>query len=132
MDSLSISVSISSTVFVIVLVALACWEFQHAAKEGTQKLYKDQDGAATEESQKEYSNVIRVVKFCLSATWIAGLVVSLIAATLNISKARTLLLLDWSIFANWVSQPRITHKQTLLSQLIFARLLFFLLFSFFM
>lgn len=116
MDRLPISVSISSTVFVIVIVAHACWEFQHAAKEGTQKLYEDQDGAANEESQKKYSKIIRIIKFCLSATWITGLVISLSAATLNTSGARTLLFLDWSIFANWVSQPKNTHQQTLLSR----------------
>ena len=110
MDRLPISVSISSTVFVLVIVAHACWEFQHSTKEGTQKIYQDQDGAATERSQTDYSKIARIIKFCLSATWITGLVISLSAAILNISEARTLLLLDWSIFANWVSQPRATHK----------------------
>ena len=114
MDRLPEFVSLSSTVFVIVIVAHACGEFQLSAKKEAQKLYEDQDGAATEESQKEYSKIIRVTKFCLLATWVTGLVISLSAAILNTLGAKHLLLVDWSIFAHWVSQPGNTRWQTLL------------------
>lgn len=110
MHHLPVAVTTSSAVIIIVIVAQALWKFKQSAQYRAHKVYEDQDGAATEESQKAYSRTVRIVRFFLTAAWIIGFSFSLSASALNASNASTLLFVDWVTFASWVSRLNVAHK----------------------
>ena len=103
MDQLPAIVSGSSTALIIAIAAHTSWKLKQSATTDLYKIYEDQDGLATEESQKKYFSTVRIVKLILTAAWTLGFLVSLLAAILNTVHISSLLLLHWFTFASWVS-----------------------------
>ena len=93
-----------STAFILALAAQTCWKFQKSSVNENQKLYEDEDGAATEDSQKEYLSIVRILKYAVIALWGVGCLLSLAAAILTTAATTTGLSLDWFAFASWVSK----------------------------
>lgn len=106
MDQLPLVISAISTTSIIILAAQTLWKFWSSSSNANQKkLYEDQDGVATEDSQKAYLRYVRVLKYSIAALWSAGCILALSAAILNTTAIRSLLFFDWITFASWVSKP---------------------------
>ena len=106
MDHLPLVISAISTAFIFILAAQTLWKFRKSSSNANQKkLYEDQDGVATEDSQKGYLNYVRVLKYSIAALWSAGCILALSTAILNTIGVKGLLFFDWITFASWVSKP---------------------------
>ena len=92
-----------STVLILSIAAQTSWSFWRSAKSMKSKLYEDQDGSATEDSQASYARTVRIVRFSLTASWAVGISLSLSAAIHGIVNSWAFVLLDWGGFASWVS-----------------------------
>ena len=69
--------------------------------EGIQKLYEDQDGIATEETQKQYSAA--VPKYLIFASTISGLLLSIASSVYStVLPTRNLYTENWLTFGSWV------------------------------
>lgn len=60
-------------IFLIALLAAnVLWTSRRARASKVRKLYEDKDGVSTDESQKRYFYLVRVVRFLLLAIWGLG------------------------------------------------------------
>ena len=104
MEHLPLVVDAVSTAVILALAAQTWWKFKKSSVNDNQKVYEDEDGAATDDSQKEYSAVVRILKYAVIAVWSVGCPLSLSAAILTTTATRAGLGLEWFAFASWVSQ----------------------------
>ena len=114
MEHLPLIVDAISTVSILALAAQTWWRFKKSSVNENQKLYEDEDGAATEDSQREYSSIVRILKYAVITLWIVGCLLSLSAAILTTAATRAGLGLDWFTFASWVSKlvsPEDTYSE---------------------
>ena len=116
MDHLPLIIDAVSTACVLALAAQTWWKFKKSSVNEHQKLYEDEDGAATEDSQKEYLSIVRILKYAVIALWSVGCLLSLSAAVLATTATSTGLSLDWFAFASWVS--RLISPEDIFSKLI--------------
>ena len=104
MEHLPLIVDAISTTVILTLVAHTWWNFKKSSVNENQKLYEDEDGAATEDSQKKYSRIVRILKYAVIALWGVGCLLSLSAAILTTADTNAGPSLDWFTFASWVSR----------------------------
>ena len=104
MEPLPLVVDAVSTVLILALAAQTWWRFRKSSVNENQKLYEDEDGAATEDSQKEYLSIVRNLKYAVIALWSVGCLLSLSEAVLTTTATSAGLSLDWFAFASWVSK----------------------------
>lgn len=109
-------------IFLIALLAAnVLWTSRRARASKVRKLYEDNDGVSTDESQKRYFYLVRVVRFLLLAIWGLGF-----SASLGVSVSRTAssedaqILETWLTFGAWVRSPiqRVSYKQVCLTMLV--------------
>ena len=80
--------------------------------EDVHKLYEDEDGAATEESQKEYSAALP--KYLVLSSTIIGFLASTATAVITtVMPMTTMYLNNWLLFSSWVHQRSSNLKGTL-------------------
>ena len=71
--------------------------------EDVHKLYEDEDGAATEESQKEYSAALP--KYLILSSTIIGFLASTTTAVMTtVMPMNTMYLNNWLLFGSWVHE----------------------------
>ncbi|CAF9906103.1 MAG: hypothetical protein HETSPECPRED_006056 [Heterodermia speciosa] len=109
MEHLPLVLDAISTAVILALAAQTWWKFKKSSVNDNQKVYEDEDGAATDDSQKEYLAVVRILKYAVIAVWSLGCPLSLSAAILTTTATRAGLSLEWFAFASWVFiSPQIT------------------------
>lgn len=70
-------------------------------------LYEDEDGAATEESQKEYSVIVQ--RYLILTGAVIGLLLSIAASVLStVHPGGMLFLENWLAFGSWVGHHTVT------------------------
>ena len=75
--------------------------FSHAKDVKIGRVYEDEDGSATEETQKEYSTT--APKFIALSSSAAGFIASIVSAVFTSAHSiRNLYVENWLVFGSWV------------------------------
>ncbi|KAL8784006.1 MAG: hypothetical protein Q9195_009216 [Heterodermia aff. obscurata] len=109
MELVPLIVNAVSTAVILALAAQTSWRFKKSFVNDNQKIYEDGDGAATDDSQKAYLTIVRILKHAVIALWSVGCLLSLSAAILTTTATGAGLSLEWFAFASWAFiSPQIT------------------------